>query len=150
MARDLAIPPHSCNSPSYVNSLITGMVLQLFRIWSYRKVTEHWIKRVYSHSLDQGYQQQIVQPLLCKAATNKVNFITSNEDYCCQVKASRSNSESSVYFRLKFHPSNPQSHVIQDLWRQCILHPTGKANFSDLKNQDGKKIKVYKQVITYS
>jgi hypothetical protein len=55
-----------------------------------------------------------------------------------------------VYFHLQFHPENPPSCAIQDLWKQHVSHPSDDAPLSQMKNLAKERVGFSKLVIAYS
>ena len=55
-----------------------------------------------------------------------------------------------MFYKLKFHPGDPDSVLIQRLWRSCVLQPPGKPHLSKLRNQFGDFVKIDRLCIAYS
>ena len=51
---------------------------------------------------------------------------------------------------LPFHPDNPTSKELQQLWRRHIFSPDGKQQLNHLHNKDGAPIPVDRMVVAYS
>ena len=128
----LYIPPHSCHPKSGFGSLVSGMVLRIFRLCS--------------ESSDVSFSK--VLPQLDKAINNATNYMLRN-DTSLQHK-SKKLSNRKLTFQLRYHPNDPPAHLIQKLARECLFHPTGKPRLNQLNNLEGGAIPLDGMVIAYS
>ena len=74
LALHLYIPPHSCHPPGCFKGLLTGMVLRIYRLCSYKKDVDTWLTSFYGYLLDRGYPHKFIKPLFLKANKKPKNM----------------------------------------------------------------------------
>jgi hypothetical protein len=130
---------------------------------SHEKDIEHEIYLFFNRLLDRGYSLPTLIPLFLTAEQNARNRRTqqllrqqnlpaglphSTQYIASEDEASR-NSDS-VFLHLRYHPSNPSSHVIQGLWRRHMLTPMNEPPLFHLKNRAGFPVEIRRLIIAYS
>jgi len=149
LALHLYIPPHSCHPSSCFGSLVTGMVLRIYRLCTFQKDVSYWLREFYGHLLDRGYQNDAILPLFSKAINITFTFLSASDKYRLQQKTI-SPPEDKIFFHLKYHPCDPQSHAIQKLWRELVIQPHGEHHISVLRKFNQDRIKATKLILPYS
>ena len=151
LALHLYIPPHSCHPPSGFGSLVTGMVLRIFRLCSRKKDIKHWLHEFYGHVLDRGFNSNSLLPVFDKAIKNAIAFTSRSEHSILQQRMrKKALSGRRIAFHLKYHPNDPTSQVIQKLFKDCIFEPPGKKRLNQLTNFEGEIIPTDGIVLAYS
>ena len=151
LALHLFVPPHSCQPLKCFNGLVTDMTLRIHRLCSHQKDIDHWLKKFYKHLLDRGYHNERILPLFNDAILNAHTFLATSDAYRLLLKTKKKEaSRNQVFYKLKFHTGDPDSAIIQRLWRSCVLQPPGKPHLSKLRNQFGDFVKIDRLCIAYS
>jgi hypothetical protein len=89
--------------------------------------------------------------LFTRAEQNASKYINRNlEDIERLKKKKWIKSRKQVYFHLQFHPENPPSRAIQDLWKKHVSHPPNDAPLSLMKNLAKERVGFSKLVVAYS
>ena len=150
MALHLYILPNSCHPPGNLGSLVSGMTLRIHRLCSRSSDIDFWLKEFYSHLRDRGYKQQHLISLLDKAIVTANNFLKRSPWKIEKLKREKAaNSKRRVAFHLKFHPNDPSSTTLQNLFRKCLFSPEDEAPLKSLKNFDDIPIPLDGAVIAY-
>ena len=113
----------------------------------------HWreTETIFGPLLDLGYQAAVLTPVFDRAIMNAQKYLSQTEAFRQQIKDRRKKaSKRRVYFHLPFHPSNPPSHELQQLWRRHISCPVGKKQLNRVKSPSGALIPVDSMIIAYS
>ena len=119
------------------------MTLRIHRLCSHKKNIDHWLRKFFEYILDQGYYSEITLPLLNDVILSMHTFLATSNAYHLLLKARKEEaSRNQVFYKLKFHPGDPHSALIQKVWRNCVLQPPGKPHVSKLRNQFGDHVKI--------
>ena len=140
----------SYHPPSYFGSLVSGMILWLYRLCTYQKNSRYSLKKSYGHLLNRAYQHDSILPLFNKSIENAVYFTSTSNEYRLQMRPRLNTTCHEIFFHLKYNPSDPKSSEIQKLWRSSIFQLDGKPAFNQLKNCDLERVTVNKLVVCYS
>ena len=149
LALHLYIPPHSCHPPRCHESLVTGMILRIFRLRSRQQDITSWLTKFYGYLLARGYKNDATLPLLERGIANATKFMATTEEQRRWLKLAKERANSKIFLHLKYHPCDPPSPMLQRLWRRCVLHPPGKPHLTCLQNQFGERIRFGRLVIAY-
>ena len=66
------------------------------------------------------------------------------------VSARESASQRQIYLHLFYHPCNPSSREIQQLWHRFIFKPPNSPQLNHLNNVEGSPIPVDRMILAYS
>ena len=122
----LYIPPHSCHAPGVSTSTVMGKVLRIFQLCTHKADISKNLHKFYGHLLERGYQQHTLTPLFQKAITAAEGYLKTSDEYRQLIKAEKQEANRRrVFLHLPFHPDNPSSKELQELWRQQIFSPDG-------------------------
>ena len=149
LALHLYIPPHSCHPPRCHESLVTGMILRIYRLCSRQRDVTSWLVKFYKSLLARGYKNDATLPLLERGIKNATKFMAATDEQRRRQKASREGASNRVFLHLKYHPCDPPSPILQELWRRCVLHPPGKPHLTCLQNQFGERITTSRLIVAY-
>lgn len=163
MALHLYIPPSSCHTPGLTTGLIFGHFYRLFMLCSHEQDIEHEIYLFFNRLLDRGYSLPTLIPLFLnaeqKARKRRMQQLHRQQNLCTglpqDTRYTASEDEApldsnSVFLHLRYHPSNPSSHVIQKLWRRHMLMPMNEPPLFHLKNRAGFPVEIRRLIIAYS
>ena len=151
MALYLYIPPKSAHPPGILPSLVIGQVIRIFSLCTYSEDVQRHIKNLHDRLIRRGYTHYELMPLFEKAVEKADAFLKkTDEERAMEKRQKREENEKRVFFHLKYHPDDPRSSVIQKVFRECILQPSGELPFHELRNDVGQKIPVERLTICYS
>ena len=151
LALYLYIPPHSAHPPGVLTGLIMGQVLRIFSLCSRIEDVKRHIKNFHSRLIRRGYSHSDLLPIFEKAAKNAEAFLRKPEEVRLKEKRQKKEEDNKrILLHLKYHPDDPPSSVIQQVFRECILHPKGDEPFCELRNQTGQKIPLERLTVCYS
>jgi hypothetical protein len=109
------------------------------------------IKNLHDRLIRRGYTHYELMPLFEKAVDKADAFLKkTDEERAMEKRRKREENEKRIFFHLKYHPDDPSSSVIQKVFRECILQPSGELPFHELRNDVGQKIPVERLTICYS
>ena len=140
---------HSCHPPRCHESLVTGMVLRIFRLCSRQRDVTTWLTKFYGYLLARGYQNDATLPLLERGIENATKYMATTNEQRRWRKLAKERANNKIFLHLKYHPCDPPSPVLQRLWRRCVLHPPGKPHLTCLQNQFGERLPINRLVIAY-
>lgn len=151
LALHLYIPPHSCHPPGVATGLIMSKVLRIFHLCSKSEDIDLKLKMFYNQLRDRGYQDKFIVPIFDRAIANSKKYLTQTDEYRQEIKARKEEKDKRrVFFHIQYHPANPPSRELQQLWRRIVFCPPGKPQLNQLTNQRGARVPVDKMVIAYS
>jgi hypothetical protein len=131
----LYIPPHSSHPRGVFTGLIFGQVLRIRRLCSKQSDAGGQIKQFFTRLLARGHTREFLQPLFKRAEENAANYLSRSTEEHDRLRMSKeAKSSDQVFFHLQFHPNDPPSRDIQNLWREHVSHPPGEAPLNTLNN----------------
>ena len=109
----LYIPPHSAHPPGVLLGLIYGNISRIYNLCSEDNDKKRLIAAFYQRLIARGYKSTQIIPMFQKAADNI---------FSKRKKPTISNNNH-VFFHLPYHPDNPPSKDIRELWNKHLLQP---------------------------
>ena len=76
--------------------------------------------------------------------------MSSSEECLLQKKALCLKARNKLFLHLKYNPGDPDSKIIQKLWRDTMLQPSDKPHLTYLRNSLGERLAATRLVIAYS
>jgi DNA-binding MarR family transcriptional regulator len=135
----LYIPPHSAHPPGILRGMIYGYVTRVFRLTSKKSDCEASIRSFYRRLCDRGYSACKLRPLfhdaLKRAQTNRC--------------VSRDDQEVSTFLHLNYHPNDPPSQALQQLFREILSSPQNEPPLHTLCNLNGAPIRINRMIVAY-
>ena len=118
----LYIPPHSSHPPGVLLGLIYGNIFRIHNLCSNPTEKQRLIAAFFQRLVVRGYKPTQILPLFQKAAetVHKKRLVTNELD------------RKSVFFHLPYHPDNPNSRDIRQLWTTHLLKPKYKQTLQHL------------------
>ena len=135
LALYLYIPPHSAHPPGVLTELIMGNnTLRIHQLCTNKDDIATKLEVFFNRLLDRDHQHKTLLPIFLKATENaNTCSLRSEEDTVTIKEAKKEAAERSVYLHVPFHPNNPSSSTIQNLWRTHVAAPAGFATQHDVK-----------------
>ena len=149
MALHLFIPPHSAHPPGVLRSHIYGNILRIFRLNSnQRDVTSDTITFL-RRFVRRGHNINNLKPIFQSAIKNARKFLaTSKEVRLAKALGKQEAASRRLYLHLEYHPQNPTSQQIQQLFHDIMLHPPGKKWLNELTCAS-EKVPIDAMIIAY-
>ena len=147
----LYIPPASVHPPGMIVGLVHGMVLRMYKLCSKLSDIQRRMKTFYRRLLRRGYSAETLIPLFCKANENALQHLRRTPEQLKQIEDRKLvQGYRRVFFHLQYHPNDPNSRVIQKVWKETILQPPGEIHINQIKNHEGERIPIDQLTIAYS
>ena len=148
MALYLFIPPHSAHPPGVLAGHIFGNVLRIFRLNTEEEDIIKDVTQFMSRFQRRGHTREVLVPIFLKAISNARKFIATTEKERNDLKeAKHKAAKRRLYLHLEYHPQNPQSKTIQQLFRDTVLQPPGKEPINEIVGSMGYKIPIDAMII---
>jgi hypothetical protein len=135
----LYLPPHSAHPPGILRGMITGQVTRIFRLTSSTSDCEASIRSFFRRLRERGYTSCTLLPLF--------------HDALQRVQTSRcapcDDQEGRIFLHLQYHPHDPPSQVLQQLFRDCLLSPANEPPLQSLCNLNDAPIQINRMIVAY-
>jgi len=133
MALHLYLPPHSCHAPGVLSGLVSGNILRIHQLCSDTKNVKKEVKLSFHRLLDRGYQTTQLIPYFQQTIDKaKAYFKQTALDRLHPWSKKETSNRRQVFLHLPYHPANPSSKTIQNLWTRKIANPPGHPALSSL------------------
>ena len=147
----LYIPPFSSHPRGVFTGTISGQILRIRRLCTYKDDADSRIQEFLSRLLARGHSRDNLVPLFLKAEENATSYLLrSPEEHRALRKRKREDPHHQVYFHLEFHPNDPPARKIQKLWRDYVSNPAEDSPLSEMKNKMGEEVDIRKLIVAYS
>jgi len=143
------IPQHSAHPPGVYKGMIKGMIYRFKTLCSSTDDQRRHILQFYRHLVQRGYHVDRLTPLFNQI----VSEIYDPQPTLHPVNAPppRAPAKHPLFFHLQYHPSDPPSHQLQQLWQQYLFHPAGSRPLSALDSfHKIGKIGTDRMIVCYS
>ena len=127
----LYIPPHSAHPPGVLTGLIYGNVHRIYTLCSDAVEQKRLLSQFYQRLIVRGYKQSTITPFFIKAAI-RFGSNTSSPNIS-NIKTSASFADT-IFLHLPFHPGNPSSSELQQLYKTIMLEPQHKKHLNSFTN----------------
>lgn len=137
MALYLFIPPNSAHPPGVLTGHIFGNLLRIFRLNSYEddiiKDTLNFYDRFLARGHKNTQKRDVLTPLFLKGIANARKYMATSKATRDRMKREKQEAASRrLYLHLEYHPQNPASHEIQQLFDSIVLHPLGETPLNEV------------------
>ena len=149
MALHCFIPPHSAHPPGVLRSHIFGNILRIFRLNSKEvditRATMQFLRRF----LVRGHSLQTIKPIFLKAILNERRFMATNPTQRQNNKLIHLERASRrLYLHVEYHPQNPTSKQLQQMFHECLFHPPGEKPLNELE-ASFEKVPIDSMIVAY-
>ena len=139
----LYIPPHSAHPPGMQLGLIHGLVFRIITLCSNEKDIQTKIKAAFKHLLNRGYKADAIRPTFHAAIANA-------RKYEKQSKATSLNNRK-ILFQLQYHPQDPTSSALQQIWRNEMRSPNNETPLEEIISPHTKQqLGLNQMIVCYS
>ena len=141
----LYIPPHSAHPPGLLPGLVFGRLFRIYTLCTDNDDKTKQTRILFRRLLARGYKADKLKPLFTRAITTARNYTGPKE------QGAKNNPSNSIILHLPYHPGDPQSHIIQRTWRNCVAAPKYHMPIWNIKNPTtGIPSKIQRLIIAYS
>ena len=120
-------------------------------LWNVPLNPLHLLKSDFRCLVDRGHQAQGLVPLFDKAIVNAKSYLSQDPAFRARKKQEKLEAgRRRIFIHLPYHPQNPSSREIQDLWRCLVSDPALKIPLNHIENYSNHMIPIDQLVIAYS
>ena len=150
MALFLFIPPHSAHPPGILVGHIYGNLLRIFRLNSNEDDIIQDTLSFFDRFLVRGHKSEVLTPLFLKGIENARKYIaTSNATRLKMKEQKLEEATRRLYLHIEYHPQNPSSSKIQQLFDNIVLNPPGEKPLNQIEAGSGCNIPIDAMTIAY-
>jgi hypothetical protein len=152
LALHLYIPPFSCHAPGVSTGLIYGHFYRVMMLCTYQHDIDRELSNFLHRLLARRYTLTHLLPIFLSAEQKALTHRTHLRQQTHQPthQPPQQDSQDSAFLRLPFHPANPPSHAIKQIWRSTLLTPPAKPPLYHLCNREGATIDIKQLIVAYS
>ncbi len=144
------IPPNSCHPLGVLTGLIFGQILQIYQLCSHSKDIDRKLSQLHTRLLNHGYTSNKLLPLFEKGINNAISYLSQTPEQRDAIKKAKTRkSDEQIFLHIPYHPQNPSSGFVQNLWQNLVHLPPGKDNLNQLTNWEGHHIPIKRLIIAY-
>ena len=144
------IPPNSCHPPGVLTGLIFGQILRIYQLCSRSKDIDKELSLFHTRLLNRGYATNQLIPFFEKGINNAISYLSQTQEQRDAVKKAKvGKSDERIFLHIPYHPQNPSSGFVQNIWRNLVLSPPGKENLNQLTNWEGHHVPIKRLIIAY-
>ena len=144
------IPPNSCHPPGVLTGLIFGQILRIYQLCSRSKDIDKELSLFHKRLLNRGYATNQLIPFFEKGINNAISYLSQTQEQRDAFKKAKvGKSDERIFLHIPYHPQNPSSGFVQNIWRNLVLSPPGKENLNQLTNWEGHHVPIKRLIIAY-
>ena len=144
------IPPNSCHPPGVLTGLIFGQILRIYQLCSRSKDIDKELSLFHTRLLNRGYATNQLIPFFEKGINNAISYLSQTQEQRDAFKKAKvGKSDERIFLHIPYHPQNPSSGFVQNIWRNLVLSPPGKENLNQLTNWEGHHVPIKRLIIAY-
>ncbi len=144
------ILPNSCHPPGVLTGLVFGQILQIYQLCSLNEDIDKELSLFYTHLLACGYTPTKLLPLFTKGINNAISYLSqSPKQWDVLKKAKIGKLDEQIFLHLPYHPQNPSSSFVQNLWQTLVSLPPGQEELNRLTNWEGHHVPIKRLIVAY-
>ena len=144
------IPPNSCHPPGVLTGLIYGQILRIYQLCSRSKDIDKELSLLHTRLLNRGYATNKLIPFFEKGINNAISYLSQTQEQRDTIKQAKvGKSDERIFLHIPYHPQNPSSGFVQNIWRNLVLSPPGKENLNQLTNWENHHVPIKRLIIAY-
>ncbi len=144
------IPPNSCHPPGVLTGLIFGQILQIYQLCSHSKDVDKELSLLHTSLLTHGYTSNKLLPLFEKGINNAISYLSQTSEQQDAIKKAKiGKSDKRIFFHIPYHPQNPSSGFIQNLWQNLVHLPPGKKDLNQMMNWEGHHVPIKRLIAAF-
>jgi hypothetical protein len=146
----LYLPPHSAHPSGVLKGLIAGMLLRILRLTSNPSTRKYHVQRFFKRLIARGWLAERIRPIFDKY------ILRLNQQHGRLPTAPATSNEprqNPVFLHLEYHPLDPPSSSIQQLFDQHVMK-SGSMNpynrpLAQMKNREGVETGINRLIVCY-
>eukprot|EP00804_Cyclotella_cryptica_P014636 CCRYP_012684-RC/>CCRYP_012684-RC protein AED:0.41 eAED:0.41 QI:0/-1/0/1/-1/0/1/0/217 len=147
----LYLPPHSSHPRGPLQSLIFGNILRIHRLCSTPNEIQKHSRAFFRRLINRGHNSSTITPIFHKATHNARAYMQRTpDDHTHRQHTLQTKTDTTIFFRLKYHPQDPTARDIQQAWQTTIASPPNDVPLTQLTNVDGFSMPIQSLTIAYS
>jgi hypothetical protein len=100
--------------------------------------------------LTRGYASNKLLPLFKKGIHNAISYLSQTSEQQDAIKKAKIGKlDEQIFFHIPYHPQNPSSGFIQNLWRNLVHSPPGKKDLSQMTNWEGHHVPIKRLIVAF-
>ena len=144
------ILPNSCHPPGVLTGLVFGQILRIYQLCSLNEDIDKELSLFYTRLLARGYTPTKLLPLFTKGINNAISYLSrSQKQRDVLKKAKIGKLDERIFLHLPYHPQNPSSSFVQNLWQTLISSPPGQEELNRLMNWEGHHVPIKRLIVAY-
>ncbi len=137
------IPANSCHPPGSLTGLIFGQILRIYQLCSHSKDVNKELSLLHTCLLTRGYASKKLLPLFEKGINNAISYLSQTLEQRDAIKKAKiGKSDKRIFFHIPYHPQNPSSGFIQNLYQNLVYLPPGKKDLNQMTNWEGHHVPI--------
>jgi hypothetical protein len=89
-------------------------------------------------------------PFFEKGINDTISYLSQTQEQRDAIKKAKvGKSDERIFLHIPYHPQNPSSGFVQNIWRNLVLSPPGKENLNQLTNWENHQVPIKRLIITY-
>jgi hypothetical protein len=143
----LYLPSHSTHPPGNLKGLIYGSINRILRLTTSELEQKIAINELYARLLNRGYGHNMLSDIINKTYTSIYSNTSSMNN--TNHRTRKVDMRSTVILHMNYHPSDPSSKEIQQIFREEVLEPTGLSTLPLLRNHQNHPIGINRLLVAY-
>ena len=141
----LYIPPHSAHPPGVLTGLVIGNCHRIHTLCSDETDRINNLRSFLRRLRARGYPLSTLLPLFHRA-----HLLASNPPTATALCSDAEDNKKRIFFHLEFHPDNPRSPELQNIWRSTVIQPPSDEHLSLIRNIHDKEVEIRQMTVAYS
>lgn len=143
------LPPHSAHPPGILRGLVKGMLYRFKTLCSDPVDQRCHTQNLYNHLRLRGYHPNGLRPIFAEGLSALYPDTAPLTMHPPQ--PAHPPDAHPLFFRIQYHPSDPPSSTLQQIWRTSLFKPPGSRPLSDLDSSHRNgKIKTNRMIVCYN
>jgi len=139
----LYIPASSAHPPGILPGVVYGTLFRIQTLCSDQSDRAQRTTAFYKRLLARGYQPSVLDPLFAKAIARAQQYEGPSEP--------TPNQRDAFYYHVRYHPSDPGPHLIQQAWKHHVASPPFGMPMENIKNPMTKqRLGIRRLIVAYS
>eukprot|EP00804_Cyclotella_cryptica_P028604 CCRYP_020781-RA/>CCRYP_020781-RA protein AED:0.34 eAED:0.34 QI:0/-1/0/1/-1/0/1/0/169 len=145
----LYLPPHSSHPRGIESGLIFGQVLRIRCLFSNKTDADKNIKQFFQCLCERGPESSTLIPIFSRTESNAREYLRWKQN-TNNTNTKTKGGTQKLFLHLQYHPEDPPSHEIQQLWRQHVAQPPNEQPLCNLENLDVYPFGPTRLIVAYS
>lgn len=149
----LYLPPNSAHTPGVLRGFVIGMLLRIFRLTTDKDRISEDVNRFYTRLIARGFYPELLKTMFHEVLTRIMirlqQHTTTRNNTSLSIQDDRQDSKP-LLLHLKYHPQDPSSKRIQQLFRDIVSQPANMRALSMIETRHGNACEFNRLIIAFS